>query len=151
MLVIFNTANIRRFYSKITGNQVPVHFPLFLQAPVHIFRNQAKYGSKVRVLFWSYCPSPLQKHFRVLSVNIILPYLDPVKIRQVNMQPDARYFIVKSTGFWPGLSLPRPKAIVFIPKIYSCQNHLRKKRVKVRSTPGHYATKKKKKKKNPLK
>ena len=40
---------------------------------------------------------------------------------------------------WPGLGLPRPKAIVVIPKINSCQNHLRKKkRVKVRSTPGHY-------------
>ena len=30
-------------------------------------------------------------------------------------------------SFWPGLGLPRPKAIVVIPKINSCQNHLRKK------------------------
>ena len=29
--------------------------------------------------------------------------------------------------FWPGLGLPRPKAIVVIPKIDSCQNHLQKK------------------------
>ena len=29
--------NIRRFYGKIAGNQLPVHFPLFLQAPVNIF------------------------------------------------------------------------------------------------------------------
>ena len=34
-----------RFYGKITGNQLPVHFP-FLRAPVSIFRNQAQYGSK---------------------------------------------------------------------------------------------------------
>ena len=50
--------------------------------------------------------------------------------------------------FWPGLGLPRPKAIVVLPKINSCQIHLRKKRVKERSTPGQYATKKKKKKRS---
>ena len=44
-------------------------------------------------------------------------------------------------SFWPGLGFLRPKAIVVIPKINPCQNRLRKKRVKVRSTPGHYATK----------
>ena len=38
--------NIRRFYSKITDNQLPVHLPLFLQAPIKTFRNQAKCGSK---------------------------------------------------------------------------------------------------------
>ena len=43
--------NIRRFYRKITGNQLPVHFPFFLQAPVNIFRNQALYGRKGHVLF----------------------------------------------------------------------------------------------------
>ena len=32
--------NIRRFYGKITGNQLPVLFPYYLQAPVNIFRNQ---------------------------------------------------------------------------------------------------------------
>ena len=48
----FHTAkNIRRFYSKLTGNQLPVHFPLFFQASVNIFRNQAQYGSKGHVLF----------------------------------------------------------------------------------------------------
>ena len=42
-----NTAkNIRIFYGKIIGNQLPVHFPLFLRAPVNIFRNQAQNGSK---------------------------------------------------------------------------------------------------------
>ena len=44
-------------------------------------------------------------------------------------------------SFWPGLGLPRPKAIIVIPKINSCQKHLRKKkRVKVRSTHGDYGT-----------
>ena len=27
---MFTVKNIRRFYGKITGNQLPVHFPLFL-------------------------------------------------------------------------------------------------------------------------
>ena len=45
-------------------------------------------------------------------------------------------------SFWPGLGLPRPKAIVVIPKTQPLPKYLRKKRVKVRSTTGHYATKK---------
>ena len=39
------------------------------------------------------------------------------------------------TNFWPGLGLPRPKAIVVIPNNQPLPKHLRKKRVKVRSTP----------------
>ena len=42
--------NIRRFYGQITSNQLPVHFTLYLQAPVNMFRNQAQYGSKAPVL-----------------------------------------------------------------------------------------------------
>ena len=38
--------NIRRFYGKIIGNQLPVHFPFFSRAPVNIFRNKAQNGSK---------------------------------------------------------------------------------------------------------
>ena len=39
--------NIRRFYGKITCNQLPVNFSFFfLRAPVNIFRNQTHYGSK---------------------------------------------------------------------------------------------------------
>ena len=44
--------NIRRFYGKITGNQLPIHFPLFLQAPVNIFRNQALNDSKGHYCFF---------------------------------------------------------------------------------------------------
>ena len=54
-LLIFSICslkNIRRFYGKITGNQLPVHFPLILQAPVNIFRNQVQYGRKGHVLFF---------------------------------------------------------------------------------------------------
>ena len=40
-----------------------------------------------------------------------------------------------NASFWPGLGLPRPKAIVVIPKNQPLPKHLRKKRVKVRSTP----------------
>ena len=44
--------------------------------------------------------------------------------------------IIHGYSFWPGLGLPRPKAIVVIPKNQPLPKHLRKKkRVKVRSTP----------------
>ena len=46
--------NICKFYGKMTGNQLPVHFPLFLQASVNIFRNQAQYGSIGLVLFFGH-------------------------------------------------------------------------------------------------
>ena len=45
------------------------------------------------------------------------------------------YGKVKFSVFWPGLGLPRPKAIVVIPKINSCQNHLRKKTSKSAKYP----------------
>ena len=45
------TAKNISFCDKITGNQLPVHFPLFVQEPVNIFRNQSLYGSKGHVLF----------------------------------------------------------------------------------------------------
>ena len=38
-------------------------------------------------------------------------------------------------SFWPGLGSPRPKAIVVIPKINSCQNHLRNKTSKSAKYP----------------
>ena len=44
--------------------------------------------------------------------------------------------------YWPGLGLPRPKAIVVIPKNQPLPKHLRKKRVKVRSTPANTLQKK---------
>ena len=51
----------------------------------------------------------------------------------------------RKSSFWPGLGLQRPKAIVVIPKNQPMPKHLRKKRVKVRSTlPLRY-------KKDPLK
>ena len=34
----YTAKNIRRFYGKINGNQLLVHFLLFLQAPVNIFK-----------------------------------------------------------------------------------------------------------------
>ena len=73
----YTVKNFRKFYGKITGNQLPVHFPLFLQAPVNIFRNQAQNSSKGHYCFFlSYSPTILQRYFRVLSINITLPYLD---------------------------------------------------------------------------
>ena len=42
---------------------------------------------------------------------------------------------VVCTHFWPGFGLPRPKAIVLIPKNQPLPKHLQKKRVKVPSTP----------------
>ena len=51
-------------------------------------------------------------------------------------------YIMDGNDFWPGLGLPRPKALVVIPKNQPLPKYLRKKRVKVRSTTGLYATKK---------
>ena len=53
--------NIRRFYGKITGNQLPVHFPFFLRAPENIFRNQAQYGSKMTCIAFGHFALKLQK------------------------------------------------------------------------------------------
>ena len=43
--------------------------------------------------------------------------------------------------FWPGLGLPRPKAIVVIPKNQPLPKHLRKKTSKSAKHAYHYATK----------
>ena len=48
---------------------------------------------------------------------------------------------VRSIPFWPGLGLPRPKAIVVIPKDQPLPNHLRKKTSKSAKHACHYATK----------
>ena len=48
-------------------------------------------------------------------------------------------------SFWPGLGLPRTNAIVVIPKLSSCQNHLRKKKSKTAKYPWPLRYKKKKK------
>ena len=55
----YTVKNIRRFYGKISGNLLPVHFPLFLQATVNIFRNQAQNGSKGHNCF---CHTALQSY-----------------------------------------------------------------------------------------
>ena len=43
--------------------------------------------------------------------------------------------------FWPGLGLPRPKAIVVIPQNQPLPKHLRKKTSKSAKHACHYATK----------
>ena len=40
---VFTAKNIRRFYGKITGNQLPVHFPFFLTGARKYFQES---GSK---------------------------------------------------------------------------------------------------------
>ena len=49
--------------------------------------------------------------------------------------------IVRNSCFWPGLGLPRPKAIVVIPKNQPLPKHLRKKTSKSAKHACHYATK----------
>ena len=44
-------------------------------------------------------------------------------------------------NFWPGLGLPRPKAIVVIPQNQPLPKHLRKKTSKSAKHACHYATK----------
>ena len=46
------------------------------------------------------------------------------------------------SDFWPGLGLPRPKAIVVIPKNQPLPKHLQKKTSKSAKHACHYATKK---------
>ena len=46
-----------------------------------------------------------------------------------------------SFRFWPGLGLPRPKAIVVIPQNQPLPKHLRKKTSKSAKHACHYATK----------
>ena len=48
---------------------------------------------------------------------------------------------VKIYSFWPGLGLPRPKAIVVIPQNQPLPKHLRKKTSKSAKHACHYATK----------
>ena len=50
-------------------------------------------------------------------------------------------FIKYSWSFWPGLGLPRPKAIVVIPQNQPLPKHLRKKTSKSAKHACHYATK----------
>ena len=48
---------------------------------------------------------------------------------------------LNGTRFWPGLGLPRPKAIVVIPQNQPLPKHLRKKTSKSAKHACHYATK----------
>ena len=40
--ISFTVKNIRRFYGKITGNQLPVHFPLFFTGAREHFQESGK-------------------------------------------------------------------------------------------------------------
>ena len=42
----YTAKNIRRFYGKITGNQLPVYFPLFFQGARKHFQEPGTVGSK---------------------------------------------------------------------------------------------------------
>ena len=50
-------------------------------------------------------------------------------------------FNFSKNDFWPGLGLPRPKAIVVIPQNQPLPKHLRKKTSKSAKHACHYATK----------
>ena len=50
-----------------------------------------------------------------------------ILVQAVSYCRNLRIWKFNNFHFWPGLGLPRPKAIVVIPKINSCQTHLRKK------------------------
>ena len=48
----------------------------FLQAPENIFRNQVQYGGKKTCIAFAHIALNPKRYFRVLSVNITLPFLD---------------------------------------------------------------------------
>ena len=52
------------------------------------------------------------------------------------------YLHLWTLSFWPGLGLPKPKAIVVIPKNQPLPKHLGKKSSKSAKHACHYATKK---------
>ena len=69
--------NIRRFYGKITGNQLSSPFPvIFYRHPKTFSGIRHRTVAKDIIVVISHSPTILQRYFRVLSVNITLPYLD---------------------------------------------------------------------------
>ena len=63
--------------------------------------------------------------------------MNPLFIPSLIISVKVNQFIV----FWPGLGLPRPKAIVVIPQNQPLPKHLRKKTSKSAKHACHYATK----------
>ena len=55
--------------------------------------------------------------------------------------PNFEHLFLPILYFWPGLGLPRPKAIVVIPQNQPLPKHLRKKTSKSAKHACHYATK----------
>ena len=64
----FTVKNIRRFYDKITGNQLPVHSRYFYRCPVNTFRNQAQNGSKGHYcFFFFFCHTAQQSYIGIFK------------------------------------------------------------------------------------
>ena len=76
--------NIRKFYGKITGNQLPVRFPLFFTSARKHFQEPGTYGSKKTCSAFGHIAF---KHI-LISKNVL--------------QADGR----KNNGKWTGSWLP---------------------------------------------
>ena len=105
-VLLYTAKYFRKFYGKITGNLLPVHFPFFffffvffcsvlffcfcfcfLRAPVNIFRNQAQYGSKKICIAFGHIALKPYKGFLECC---LLTYLYHILISKNVLQADAR-------------------------------------------------------------
>ena len=64
-----------------------------------------------------------------------------LNVEMLKLQINTMAMLLSQFDFWPGLGLPRPKAIVVIPKTQPLPKHLRKKTSKSAKHACHYATK----------
>ena len=100
-------------------NSCRIREPLLYQFKLELLTDTAL----SHALFPSFCPHPLPEE-----------NLKTLILCSIEQTPVVCYF-------WPGLGLPRPKAIVVIPQNQPLPKHLRKKTSKSAKHACHYATK----------
>ena len=108
---IFYTVKKRKFYGKITGNHLPVHFPLFLRSSVNICRrHHAEQGrieasvSIIRLLNTiTVCSSPFSYHNPTIwqfPQNLCSAGRRP-KIKEKELAVRCQVFYYNIYGFFP--------------------------------------------------
>ena len=86
----------------------------------------------------------VEGHLFLSSMNEIGPGVqEELLFEDFSIFVSSGHFVYRSrTVLWPGLGLPRPKAIVVIPKNQPLPKHFRKKTSKSEKHACHYAKKK---------
>ena len=97
-----------------------------------IYQYKKENHSKLsQICNYGICSKGLKKEFETAVVN------EPSVFEPLQFYYTCFYVMC----FWPGLGLPRPKAIVVIPQNQPLPKHLRKKTSKSAKHACHYATK----------